>query len=238
MSSRSPSPSTRGADALCSLLPLGWHAYKLEFAVIVVLLMILLNMRGAKESVVPLVLIFLTLLITQVLIVLYAVAMHIPNLGGLVSATRADVSGAVSEVGFRGFVFLLLKSYSMGAGTYTGIEAVSNGMPILREPKAATAKRTMLYMAVSLAFVAGGLMLAYLVYGVDAVPGKTLNAIPFSKGDAGLAFESEYYVYPCGAGIGSDPPFCGGADGLSRWAESAGEHGAGPVVPCEVLRPE
>jgi amino acid transporter len=155
--------------------------YKLEFAVIVVLLMILLNMRGAKESVVPLVLIFLTFLITHVLIIPHAVVTHIPNLGGLVSSTKADVSSAVSEVGFWGFVFLLLKSYSMGAGTYTGIEAVSNGMPILREPKAATAKRTMLYMAVSLAFVAGGLMVAYLVYDVGVVPGKTLNAILFQK---------------------------------------------------------
>jgi hypothetical protein len=69
----------------------------------------------------------------------------------------------------------------MGAGTYTGIEAVSNGMPILREPKAATAKRTMIYMATSLAFVAGGLMLAYLVNDVGIVPGKTLNAILFQK---------------------------------------------------------
>ncbi len=34
----------------------------------------------------------------------------------------------------------------MGAGTYTGIEAVSNGMPILREPKVATARKTMFLM--------------------------------------------------------------------------------------------
>ena len=27
---------------------------------------------------------------------------------------------------------LVLRAYSMGAGTYTGIEAVSNGLPILR----------------------------------------------------------------------------------------------------------
>jgi hypothetical protein len=43
----------------------------------------------------------------------------------------------------------------MGAGTYTGIEAVSNGLPILREPRNVTGKHTMLYMAVSLAFIAG-----------------------------------------------------------------------------------
>ena len=58
---------------------------------------------------------------------------------------------------------LLLYAYSLGAGTYTGIEAVSNSMPVMREPKVATAQRTMIYMAISLALTAGGLMLAYLL---------------------------------------------------------------------------
>jgi hypothetical protein len=65
----------------------------------------------------------------------------------------------------------------MGAGTYTGIEAVSNGLPILREPRVITAKRTMHYMAVSLAFMAFGLMVGYLLFKVQRVPGKTLNAV-------------------------------------------------------------
>jgi hypothetical protein len=57
---------------------------------------------------------------------------------------------------------LFLKAYSLGGGTYTGIEAVSNSMPVMREPRVATAKRTMVYMALSLAFVAGGLMVALI----------------------------------------------------------------------------
>jgi hypothetical protein len=69
----------------------------------------------------------------------------------------------------------------MGAGTYTGIEAVSNGMPILREPRVDTAKKTMMYMAISLSVVVAGLMLSYLMYQVTHVPGKTLNAILFEK---------------------------------------------------------
>ena len=61
-------------------------------------------------------------------------------------------------------IVLLLRAYSMGAGTYTGIEAVSNGLPILREPRVRTGQTTMRYMAVSLA-VHGrwGLMVAYLL---------------------------------------------------------------------------
>ncbi len=48
-------------------------------------------------------------------------------------------------------LLLILRSYSMGAGTYTGIEAVSNGIPMLRDPRVKTAKRTMRYMSISLA---------------------------------------------------------------------------------------
>jgi amino acid transporter len=69
----------------------------------------------------------------------------------------------------------------MGAGTYTGIEAVSNGLPILREPRVQTGRRTMVYMGVSLAVTVAGLLLAYLLYAVTPVDGKTLNAVLFEK---------------------------------------------------------
>ncbi len=67
----------------------------------------------------------------------------------------------------------------MGGGTYTGIEAVSNGVSMLREPRVKTGKRTMLLMALSLAFTAGGILFGYLL--VDARPqaGKTMNFVLF-----------------------------------------------------------
>lgn len=170
-----------GADAIFSLLPLEWHVFKLEFALFVVVLLILLNARGVKESVLPLVPIFLTFLITHVFIIGHAFVTHIPKLPAIASATHADIRSAVSEVGLMGMFFLILRSYTMGAGTYTGIEAVSNGIPILREPKVETAKRTMRYMAVSLAFMVLGLMLAYLFYGIMPQADKTLNAVFFER---------------------------------------------------------
>ena len=69
----------------------------------------------------------------------------------------------------------------MGGGTYTGIEAISNGLQILREPRVQTGRRTMLYMAVSLSLTAGGLILCYLLAGVHRVPGRTLNAVLTEK---------------------------------------------------------
>ena len=40
-------------------------------------------------------------------------------------------------------------------------------MAVMREPRVATAQRTMIYMAISLAITAGGLMLAYLLFELD-----------------------------------------------------------------------
>ena len=73
----------------------------------------------------------------------------------------------------------------MGAGTYTGIEAVSNGMPILREPKVATARKTMFLMVISLSFMVLGLMICYMLFNVQLNTHKTLNAVLFENLTAG-----------------------------------------------------
>ena len=174
-----------GGDALFSFLPPHLLAYKLPFEAVALLGLIVLNMRGVKESVVPLVPIFLTFIVTHAFIILYAIGTHLPNFPELVQSTGADIQKTHAELGLFGMLLLIMRAYSMGAGTYTGIEAVSNGLPILREPRVKTGKRTMHYMAFSLAFTVMGLMLAYLLYGVTRVPGKTLNAVLFESITAG-----------------------------------------------------
>ena len=182
-----------GADALFSFLPPAWMTYKLVFALFGVLLLTVMNMRGVKESVLPLVPIFLIFAVTHAFIIGYAVISHAGQFGELVSTTRMEVARSHAELGMGGMIFLLLRAYSMGAGTYTGIEAVSNGLPILREPKVQTGKRTMRYMAISLAVVVMGLIIAYLLYGAKPHEGKTLNAVLFETmtqgwGRTGTAF--------------------------------------------------
>ena len=166
-----------GADAIFSFLPGALHNFKLAFAIAGLLLLIVLNMRGVKESVVPLIPIFLIFLFTHVFVIIYGLATHYHEFGALANNVTADVHNARLELGTFGMLFLIMRAYSMGAGTYTGIEAVSNGLPMLREPRVETGKKTMRYMAISLAFVAGGLMLGYLFYGAHHQPGKTLNAV-------------------------------------------------------------
>lgn len=174
-----------GTEAIFSFLPVSFLPYRLEFGVAVIVLLIILNLRGAKESILALFPIFLVFVVTHLFVILYAVFGNLDNFQGLVSATANDVSAAHSEIGLLGLFFVMIRAYSMGAGTYTGIEAVSNSMDTLREPKVKTAKRTMMYMAVSLSVTVFGLMIAYLIYNVKLVPGKTLNAVLFENMAAG-----------------------------------------------------
>ena len=166
-----------GADALFSLLPPEWQAWKLAFAVAGVVSLTLVNLRGVKESVMLFVPVFTAFVLTHAFVILYALCTHASGLGEAAAATVHEVKTVSSEAGWLGLAALLLKAYSMGAGTYTGIEAVSNGLPILREPRVKTGRRTMIYMGVSLALTAAGLLTAYLLYHVVPQEGKTLNAV-------------------------------------------------------------
>ena len=123
------------------------YAYKLETSIAVLAVLIILNLRGIKESVLPLIPVFLIFILTHVFIILYAIFSNPGSLSHMAGAVHLDVTRAHSEIGYLGMLLIILRAYSMGAGTYTGIEAVSNGVPALREPKVKTAKRTMRYMA-------------------------------------------------------------------------------------------
>jgi hypothetical protein len=95
----------------------------------------------------------------------------------VVRELNAEYSTSLTTLGGFGLFLLFMRAYSMGAGTYTGIEAVSNGLMIMREPKVLTGKRTMRLMASSLALTAAGIIVAYLFVHVSPTEGKTMNAV-------------------------------------------------------------
>jgi amino acid transporter len=174
-----------GADALFSYFPVQWQPYKLVFAIAGVCFLILLNLRGVKESVISLTPIFIIFITTHVGAILYGIFVHSSNFAVVASQTTNEINSTVSQFGFFATFFIILRAYSMGAGTYTGIEAVSNGMPILREPKVATARKTMILMMVSLSFMVLGLMICYMLFNVTLDTHKTLNAVLLDNLTAG-----------------------------------------------------
>lgn len=166
-------------DALFSLFPQPLLVYKMAAEVAVILLLILLNMRGMRESIKYLLPIFIGFFITHVILISYGIIAHSRGLQLIVPHTIADTKAAISIMGLFPVLGLILHAYSVGSGTYTGLEAVSNNVNRLREPRIATGKWTMLYMAISLSLTAGGMILLFLLWQPEKHPGQTLNATVF-----------------------------------------------------------
>src|SRR5579885_3353908 len=141
--------------------------------------MVGMNLRGVNESVLSLLHVFLAFVVMHTWLVGYVILSRAPELPDVFHAAVRDVHGGIDTLGVAAMAAVFFRAYSMGAGTYTGIEAVSNGLPILREPRTVTGKRTMIYMAISLAFVAGGILFGYMLFDVGPVKGETLNAVLF-----------------------------------------------------------
>lgn len=170
-----------GVDAIFSFLPLEFLPYKYFCKIAVLVFMTGLNVRGVKESVYPWVPIFLLFAITHLIAFSWAFVSHADEFQLIAHGISIDIYHSQTEFGLLGTILIILKSYSVGAGTYTGIEAVSNGLTIIQEPRVKNAKTTMTYMAIALAIAVSGLVVSYLIYHVQAVPGMTLNGVLLHK---------------------------------------------------------
>ena len=170
-----------GVDALASLLPLGFDAYKLSAEAVCVGLLIILNLRGMKEAIQILLPIFLGFVATHLVLIVYGICIHVHYLPELLPYTFSETGRLAGDVGWVGVAGMLLLAYSQGGGTYTGLEAVSNNVNILVEPRVHTGKMTMFYMALSLAITASGIILLYLLWDSHPVQGQTLNASTFQE---------------------------------------------------------
>ncbi len=166
-----------GADALFSFMPPEWAHYKLSVQTGILVVLTVVNLRGVKESVVALMPFFLLFLATHVLLLGVGIGGHLSDAPAVARSATDGIKDGVHTLGGVGLLLLFLRAYSLGGGTYTGIEAVSNGLSLMREPRVETGKRTMLYMAVSLSLGAAGILVTYLLLNIGAEEGKTLNAV-------------------------------------------------------------
>jgi hypothetical protein len=179
-----------GVDALFSLLPATQQLVKLEVEIGVIILLIYLNLRGMRESIRILAPIFIGFVITHFALIAYGIASRGAGLHLEIAGTIQETHDLASQAGGFFVLALFLKAYSLGGGTYTGIEAVSNNVNMLKEPRVRTGKWTMFLMALSLSITAGGIILLYLLW--DVVPshtGETLNAVVFGDIIDSLGFD-------------------------------------------------
>jgi len=179
-----------GMDALFSLLPVGLHRFKLAASIAMVLALLVLNLRGMKEAIKVLMPIFLGFVATHAVLILYGVVAHAGGFVDLIPASFEETRQLGQSMGWSSLVAFVLLAYAQGGGTYTGLEAVSNNVNVLAEPRVHTGKLTMLYMAISLAFTAGGILLVYMLWKVVPVEGMTYNAVAFGSVLSDMGFSS------------------------------------------------
>jgi amino acid transporter len=166
-------------DQIFNIFPPALLEWKLPLELLLVCMLILLNLRGIKESIVVIVPIFLLFCLTHIALMAGIIILHpgAPGIGAHIAQLHQEIHADEGHLGLWIVLLIFLQAYSRGAGTYTGIEAVSNGVSAMREPQVPNAKRTMLYMAVSLAITAGGLILCYFLADLQPEYGKTMNGL-------------------------------------------------------------
>lgn len=167
-------------DAIYSILPPHLQQHKVITEMALIGLLTAINLRGSKESIKVLLPIFMGFIITHALIIIYGIFAHHTLIPQLIHETVRETHEASQHLGWLFLVTILLRAYSHGSGTYTGLEAVSNNVNMLAEPRIRTGKMTMLYMALSLSLIAGGIIFLYLLWHVSPIQGQTLNATAFS----------------------------------------------------------
>ena len=70
-------------------------------------------------------------------------------------------------------LFLLLRAFSSGCAAMTGVEAISNGIQVFKEPSQKNAKVTLLWMSSILGFMFLGITILAHVYGIIPKEGET-----------------------------------------------------------------
>jgi amino acid transporter len=159
-----------GVGALVSAIP-SLEAHTLALCLAILVLIILVNLRGARETgvafMIPTYLFLVTLLTTIILGVAKSVAASGHPVPVAPPAPLHPVTAMVSA-------WLLLKAFASGCTAMTGVEAVSNGVTAFREPVVKSAQRTLTvvigFLMVLLAGIAY-LCRAYQIGATEAGPG-------------------------------------------------------------------
>ncbi|MBK8987696.1 MAG: APC family permease [Chloroflexi bacterium] len=154
------------ASAFPALLP-----FRVEMALLVILIMTLVNLRGVKESgtifAIP------TYFFLGAMLLTLSVGMYRYFTGtlGIVSGVDIMETGAVQALS----LFLILRAFSSGSAALTGIEAISNGITAFKEPRSHNAAVTLQWMSAILITIF--LSITFLAHQIQALPSESETVI-------------------------------------------------------------
>lgn len=153
-----------GVAQLTSAFP-DLYPYRVAIAVGLVLLIMLVNLRGVKESgaifAIP-VYFFISIMVLTVLVGMFRAITG--SLGQVVNPPELEAGSVLVPV----TAFLILHAFSSGTAALTGIEAISNGITAFKEPRSRNAGITLVWMS---------LILGVLFLGISFLTGQ-IHAIP------------------------------------------------------------
>ncbi len=141
-----------GVAQLASGFP-ALYPYRVWIAVGIVALMMIVNLRGVKESGVTFAI--PTYFFLGVTLVTIGVGFFKFFTGGLEAVT--GVTPAAVEAARGVTLFLILHAFSSGCTALTGVEAISNGITAFKEPKSRNAATTLIWMSVILSVMFFGI---------------------------------------------------------------------------------
>lgn len=156
-----------GTDAITSAFPT-LHAYNVEIAIIFVIFLTILNLRGVTES--ASVLAYPVYLFVLALFILIGVGLFKVATGQVPPELHAPIGTPVAGIS----LFLLLKAFASGSSALTGVEAISNAIPNFKDPAPKNAAKTLMLMGTLLAILLSGIVVLSYYYGITPKAEETV----------------------------------------------------------------
>lgn len=156
-----------GTDAITSAFP-ALHQYTVLIAVILVIFITILNLRGVTES--ASILAYPVYLFVLALIVLISVGVFNIATGQAPASLHTPIGTVAPGI----TLFFLLKAFSSGCSALTGVEAISNAIPNFKAPAAKNAATTLVMMGAILAVLFTGITVLAYWYGIAPKHNETV----------------------------------------------------------------
>jgi amino acid transporter len=165
--------SAAGVAAIISTFP-EINDYKVQITVGIVLLLTFVNLRGVKEA--GLVFVIPSYLFISGMLIVFVMGIY-RYFNGTLPVYSSQTEGLVEIGQAQGLISLaaalyILKAFANGSASLTGIEAISDSVPLFRAPEHQNAKKVLLLMSGTL---------ATLIIGIGWLAKETL-AIPYADG--------------------------------------------------------
>lgn len=173
-----------GAEAITSAVP-ALYGHQVAISVTIVLLLMMLNLRGLRES--ASFLLFPVYTFILVISLLIVVGLYNIVTGAVPLQATALPGAAVPGVSIAS----ILRAFSSGSSSLTGVEAISNAVPFFKKPRAKNAAATLTMMALILGFFFVGITFINYWYGI--VPEKEVTVLS-QIGKAVFGHGILYYV--------------------------------------------